>query len=222
MKIGFFGGSFNPPTMAHTHLAKLARERLNLDKIVFVPIGDFYSKKDLVPIDLRIKMLEIICEKENKKENKFEVSDIEKNFKEKKYAIDIFKIIEEEYKDHDFYFLMGADNFSKIPKWKDYDKLKNYKYIVFERNESIENIDLNKFKNVYLINTDFTKDISSTAIRNNVKNKNININKNNNKNNNKNKKTINLNVNEEKAENIFDKSLDEDVEKFIYNNKLYI
>ena len=115
---------------------------------------------------------------------------------------------------------MGADNFSKIPKWKDYDKLKNYKYIVFERNESIENIDLNKFKNVYLINTDFTKDISSTAIRNNVKNKNKNININ--KNNNKNKKTINLNVNEEKAENIFDKSLDEDVEKFIYNNKLYI
>lgn len=206
MKIGFFGGSFNPPTKAHTYLAKLAIEKLNLDKVIFVPIGDFYEKKELESIDIRIKMLEIICNKENK----FEVSDIEKNFKEKKYAIDIFKIIENKYKDHDFYFLLGSDNFSKLPKWKDYKELKKYKYIVFERDEKIDNTDFSKLSNVYLINTDFTKNISSTSIRKNVKNNSVT---------NANRET---NDNSNNQNNIFYNVLDEDVEKFIYNNKLYL
>lgn len=51
MKIGFFGGCFNPPTIAHINLAKKVLEKCNLDKLIFVPIGDFYSKKDLAKRD---------------------------------------------------------------------------------------------------------------------------------------------------------------------------
>ena len=61
MKIGFFGGSFNPPSIAHLKLAKKAIKECKLDKVIFVPIGDFYDKEDLAPISDRIQMLKISC-----------------------------------------------------------------------------------------------------------------------------------------------------------------
>jgi len=48
MKIGFFGGSFNPPTNAHIALAQKAIKECMLDKVVFVPMNDYYRKKELV------------------------------------------------------------------------------------------------------------------------------------------------------------------------------
>ena len=47
-KIGFFGGSFNPPTYAHLEVAKTALRQLNLDKVFFVPVGNLYNKPDLI------------------------------------------------------------------------------------------------------------------------------------------------------------------------------
>lgn len=160
MKIGFFGGSFNPPTIAHIELAKKAIKENELDKVIFVPIGDFYQKEDLETLDNRIEMLRLACEKENV----LEVSDLEKEFTETKFAIDVFKIIEEKHEKDDFYFLMGADNYNKLPNWKNYDELKKYKYIVFERNEQIKN----KNENVYLIKSTETEDVSSTNIRDKI------------------------------------------------------
>lgn len=69
---------------------------------------------------------------------KIDVSDIEIKENKKLYAIDAFKMIEEQNLENDIFFLMGADNFVKMNKWKDYDKLIKYKYIIFER----EDIDL--------------------------------------------------------------------------------
>ena len=46
MKIGFFGGCFNPPTNAHVNLAKKVLDECNLNRVVFVPVGDFMVKKN--------------------------------------------------------------------------------------------------------------------------------------------------------------------------------
>ncbi len=194
MKIGFFGGSFNPPTKAHLNLARKAIEEKNLDKVVFVPICNFYEKKELEPIDKRIEMLNILC----KDEDKLEVSSIERDFKEKKYAIDVFKIIEQNYKNDDFYFLMGEDNFINLPNWKEFDLLKKYKYIVFERSGDIEktrNDELMGIENKpFFIKNSCFKDISSTSVRSMIKN-------------------------DVKIDNDI---IDKDVEKYIYKNKLYL
>lgn len=63
MKIGFFGGCFNPPTNAHVNLAKEVLYKCKLDKVVFVPVGDFYSKKELAPERHRYNMLKIACKR---------------------------------------------------------------------------------------------------------------------------------------------------------------
>lgn len=156
-RIGFFGGSFNPPTIAHLEIVNLALKEVNLDKIVIVPMGDKYEKKDLISFEHRFKMLNLLFNKNDK----VEVSDIQKNQKKRTYAIDTFKIIDLQYPNDQRFFIMGLDNFSKINEWKDSNKLlENYNFIVFKRN-NIEITGLNK--NIKFL--DVNQDISSSLAR---------------------------------------------------------
>lgn len=169
MKIGFFGGSFNPPTNAHINLAKKAIEEAKLDKVIFIPMGDFYEKTGLEKAKHRLKMLQIACL--NSGTNNLEVSDLEIRVNKKLYAIDAFRLIEESYLNDDRYFIMGADNFINLANWKDsYDLIHKYNYIVFER----EDIDLKKYinnkfeNNVIIIKNDVHKTTSSSKARENL------------------------------------------------------
>ena len=64
-RMGFFGGSFNPPTYAHINIAKASIEKLGLDKFFFVPVGNLYNKPDLIDEVYRYDMLKIACKNEN-------------------------------------------------------------------------------------------------------------------------------------------------------------
>ena len=137
MKLGFFGGSFNPPTLAHLEIAKEVLRNKKLDCFYFVPMGNSYSKKNLIDENLRLEMLNIIC----KNEEKIKASDIELNKKESINTYQAFELIKEKFKNDDIFFIMGADNFEKMSYWDNFEKLiKNYKYIIVNRN----NIDIEK------------------------------------------------------------------------------
>ncbi|MCL2382707.1 MAG: nicotinate-nicotinamide nucleotide adenylyltransferase [Oscillospiraceae bacterium] len=131
-RIGFFGGCFNPPSKIHIKLATDLLLENRVDKIIFVPVGDFYKKDDLAEAKHRYNMLKLAVQDiEN-----IEVDDIGIDANKKLYAADTFKLIEEKYKDSDRYFIMGSDNHEKMPNWKDYENIVNkYKYIVLTRNK---------------------------------------------------------------------------------------
>ena len=131
MKIGFFGGCFNPPSNIHIDIAKKVLKENNLDRVIFVPVGDSYEKNELVEARHRYNMLKLAIQKYKN----IEIDDIELNINRKLYAIDIFKLLENKYNKHTLYFIMGSDNFEKMSKWKEFDKLKKYNYIVVERNK---------------------------------------------------------------------------------------
>lgn len=177
-KIGFFGGSFNPVTFAHINLAKEIVDSCNLDKLIFVPMSDFYEKEDLIEFKFRYDMLNLICSKIKK----FEVSDIENKKHSKLYAIDIFEIIKKQYKNDDIYYIMGTDNLEKIESWKGYnDLVSKYKYIILERKENAfetivnSNIDIKKHKeNFKIVSNCKYNNISSSLVRDKIK-KNENI-----------------------------------------------
>ena len=61
MKIGFFGGSFDPPHRGHIALARLAIERLGLDRVLFAPVGKQPLKHDRPQADFaaRVAMTEL-------------------------------------------------------------------------------------------------------------------------------------------------------------------
>ena len=141
MNIGIFGGCFNPPHKMHKNIALNLIEKGYLDKIIYVPTGDNYSKLDLIDFKHRLKMLELITD--NKK---LLVSDIGNNpmYEYTYQTLDYFKKI---YKDDQIYFICGPDNLNEFDTWKNYKYiLDNYKLLVIKRNNDNLNLLLNKYK----------------------------------------------------------------------------
>jgi nicotinate-nucleotide adenylyltransferase len=167
-KLGFFGGCFNPVTVAHISLIRLAIEECNLDKVYFIPMGDLYSKPDLISAEHRYNMLCIAT----KNEPKMEVLRTSIDSKQNNKAIDTFKIIENNFKDSENYFIMGSDNYNNINNWKNSEELKqNYKYIILDRgNTNPGNYKLISENNIKTNSEScFNKKISSSLIRKNIK-----------------------------------------------------
>lgn len=136
-KYGFFGGSFNPPTFAHLEIAKKALSEINLDKVFFVPVGDNYKKPNLLDENKRYEMLKMMCEDEKN----LQVENIELNKKKGLSTFEALDNIEEKYNASQNYYIMGADNFIKLPYWENSEQmLERYNFIVFTRG----NIDVEK------------------------------------------------------------------------------
>jgi len=105
MKIGIFGGSFNPPHNMHKNIALELIKKGYLDKVVYVPTGDSYKKENLINFKDRLKMVELMT----LNYDNLSVSDIGNN---DKYAytyqtLDYFQNI---YKNDEIYFICGTDN----------------------------------------------------------------------------------------------------------------
>ena len=129
-RLGFFGGCFNPPTIAHLELALKAIEVAKLDKLYFVPMGDYYKKESLISSKNRYEMLKIMVAGNSK----LDVSTIQMNQKKDLQAIDTFRLIQKEFSGSENFYIMGSDNFEKMHTWKNSEELKKlYNYIILSR-----------------------------------------------------------------------------------------
>lgn len=175
-KYGFFGGAFNPPTIAHEKLALKIAEKYNLDKVYFVPVGNFYNKKDLVDEKERFKMLKLISS------DKIDVLPIEFNMNKNLNTSEALELINNEYKNVDRYFIMGGDNLEKLSSWQNPENcLNGNKFIAIERGKKISNIIendnlLNKYsKNIFTLKNNNLYTYNSTEVRNAIKEKNSEV-----------------------------------------------
>lgn len=167
-KIGFYGGCFNPPTNAHIELAQKAIEQNKLNKLFFVPVGNQYSKNNLVDARQRVDMLNLAI----KNYPQMQVLEIELNQEKNLKANEVFRMIQYEFNNTENFFIMGADNFVNIEKWENAKELiQNFKYIILARDEinlqdCIQQSDLLKqnSENFDILNAKI--DISSTFVRN--------------------------------------------------------
>lgn len=169
-KYGIFGGTFNPPHIAHLILAEYVRSVMSLDKIIFIPSGNPPLKRTSEIIDSKHRY---IMSKLSFGSNKnFIVDDTElKNIISKTYTIDTLKKLKEKYKNSDFYLIIGTDNFIKLAKWKDPQKILNFcKIVVINRPPYKFEDGPNEFKNKVIKLKVPELEISSTQIRKMVKN----------------------------------------------------
>ena len=149
-----YGGSFNPPTKAHIEIANKVLNFNYINKLIFLPVGNFYNKKDLIDIKHRINMIEgIFYEHKN-----VVISDLEEKYNKPLKTIESLKLIKEEYPNEEIAFIMGADNLIDIKSWYMYeDMIKEFKFIVFNRDDSnildfINNDKvLNRYKDKFII-----------------------------------------------------------------------
>jgi len=160
MKIGIFGGSFNPPHLFHKKIVTYLLEKKYVDRVIVQPVGDSYKKRELAMFQDRYKMLSLMFE------GIAEISDIANHGYN--YTYEVLDYYHKEYPNDELYFIIGEDNLKELSKWKKYDYLiKNYKFLVISRNSL--NLDLD---NDYLVKVDLDENpISSTMIRELIKEK---------------------------------------------------
>ncbi|MDD2680314.1 MAG: nicotinate-nucleotide adenylyltransferase [Candidatus Omnitrophica bacterium] len=117
MKIGILGGTFNPVHLGHLILAEEAREKLGLEKIIFVPanLPPHKDNGDIAASSSRLRMLKLAI-----KGNKyFAVSDIEIKRQGRSYTIDTLKEFKRKYPADELYFIIGSDLLKYLDDWKD-------------------------------------------------------------------------------------------------------
>lgn len=175
MKIGVYGGTFNPIHNGHIYLLKYLLESKICDKIIVLVAGKPPHKNDgIIEEKHRLNMVKLALSDTIN----IIVSDIEIGRKEKSYTYNTMHILKDIYKNDDLWFIVGADSFKDLPKWYNGEKLiKENKFIAVNREGAFENKEyLEKFsevKEIYgaIVETVGVKtpDISSSFLRETIK-----------------------------------------------------
>jgi nicotinate-nucleotide adenylyltransferase len=114
MKVGIFGGTFNPIHYGHLRAAEEVREKLRLDRILFIPSGTPSLKtEELAEAVHRYKMTRLAVVTNRF----FELSDIECRHPGKSYTVKTVEELKKASPGIDFLFILGIDAFLDIPNW---------------------------------------------------------------------------------------------------------
>ena len=119
-RIGLFGGTFDPPHAGHLHVARAARGRFGLDRVVFVPAAEPPHKPDreLASGADRMALLRLLLEGEPR----CEASDLELVRGGRSFTIDTVRALPAalgEPEDCEIYLLFGSDNLAGLPRWRE-------------------------------------------------------------------------------------------------------
>ena len=132
MKIGILGGTFNPIHTGHLILAEEVREKLALDKVIFVPayLPPHKDNTEIIPASDRYNMVRLAI----KTNRFFSVSDIEIKRDGRSYTIDTLRDFKRIYPRDELYFIIGSDLLKYLNDWKDLSEIiKMVKFIVATR-----------------------------------------------------------------------------------------
>jgi nicotinate-nucleotide adenylyltransferase len=134
LKIGIYGGTFDPIHHGHLILAREAREMLGLDKVVFVPAAASpFKQSPVAGAEIRLSMLRAAIEGEVG----FAVDDCELRRPAPSYTIDTVEQIRTRERDTEVYYLIGEDNVSELPKWHRFSQLQQAVcFVVLDRTGS--------------------------------------------------------------------------------------
>lgn len=139
MKLGVYGGTFNPPHLGHLTSARAAMEALGLDRLIFMPAG--IPPHKALPCgsptgEERLKMMKLAADS-LLLGDRVEVSDLELRREGKSYTVDTLGELREEHPGDELYLLMGTDMFMSLPTWREPETIcKLARLATFARNES--------------------------------------------------------------------------------------
>lgn len=120
-KIAFFGGSFDPPHNGHFAIARALLDQFELDEFVFVPAFHAPHKRDKKPTSAfyRYAMLALAT----KDEPRMIVSKMELDVPERPYSVETLTHLKSELTDTRIFFVIGADSWSEITTWREWEKV---------------------------------------------------------------------------------------------------
>ncbi len=117
MRLGIFGGTFDPVHHGHLILAELCRERCRLDEVWFLPTASPPHKpqSEFTATETRIEMLQLaVADNERFAVNRYEADRGGVN-----YTVDTLRHFRKKMPKREFFFLMGADMLQDLPNWRE-------------------------------------------------------------------------------------------------------
>ena len=135
MRLGLFGGTFDPIHLGHLILAEQCREACRLDRVWFVVAGAPPHKRgDRTPVAHRLEMARIATAGHPA----FEVSDLETRRPGPHYSVETLESVHRERPDDELFFLIGADSLVDLPAWREPEGIARLATIVVVNRPGIE------------------------------------------------------------------------------------
>lgn len=120
VRLGLYGGSFDPPHQAHLALARTALTQLGLDRLLWLPAGRPWQKaRELAPDADRLAMLRLLVAGEPR----FAIDERELHRAGPSYTIDTLRELRAERPEARLFLLIGQDQLAGLPSWRDWTEL---------------------------------------------------------------------------------------------------
>jgi nicotinate-nucleotide adenylyltransferase len=118
MRVGLYGGSFNPPHEGHAHVAETARARLDLDRVIWlVSPQNPLKRRRAAGLDQRMAQVRRLARGPS-----MIVSDIESRIGSA-YTIDVIRVLKARFPGVKFVWVMGADNLASFHRWRGWTEI---------------------------------------------------------------------------------------------------
>lgn len=127
MKVGIYGGAFDPPHKTHLHVAQTVKEALQLDEVRFVPTKTPAHKAPTVATEeQRVEMVSLMIDGHDG----LIVDEVELHRTGTSYSIDTIEFYKQNEPENEFYLIIGGDMVAYLPKWHRIDELVRKVHIV--------------------------------------------------------------------------------------------
>jgi nicotinate-nucleotide adenylyltransferase len=164
MDIGLFGGSFNPPHVAHLIVAEVARDQFGFDEVWWIPNATppHKSHDELAAVEHRVAM----TRRAVADNPAFRVCDIEVERAGVSYTVETVRALQEQRPDTDFALVLGSDSLDHFAEWHEPDEIaERVPLVVYKRPGVIDTVPDPRFANQVSFVAAPVMEVSGTEIR---------------------------------------------------------
>ena len=119
MRLGIYGGAFDPPHLGHLVAASDACEALGLHRLLWIPSAVHPLKPVRTPPALRLEMVRAAIGDDPR----FAADDLELRRAGPSYTVDTLRELRAREPDAELFFVTGADNLADLPRWREPDEI---------------------------------------------------------------------------------------------------
>lgn len=119
MRLGVYGGAFDPPHLGHLVAAADACDALGLHRLLWVPSAVHPLKAVRTAADVRLEMVRAAIAGDGR----FAADDLELRRTGPSFTVDTLRALREREPDAALFFVTGADNLAELPRWREPDEI---------------------------------------------------------------------------------------------------
>ena len=164
MDIGLFGGSFNPPHVAHRIVAEVVRDQFDLSEVWWIPNATPPHKPDdeLVAVEHRLAMTRRVVESNPH----FRICDLEVQRDGVSYTVETLRVLQDQHPNTDFALVIGSDSLDHFAEWhRPGETAERVPLIVYKRPGGIESVAEPRFANRVRYVAAPVMEVSGTEVR---------------------------------------------------------